>query len=290
MIDFRKLVEAGVHFGHQRSRKCPKMDPYVWGIKNDTLLIDVSKTAHCLEKAATFLEDVAAQGKAILWVGTKKSAQDIVFSAAAGLKMPYVSHRWIGGTLSNFGQVKKSITKMLHLEDVVTKSELHPHYTKKEINLFQKKIARLQKNVGGIRGLSWPIGALVLVDVTKERSALKEAVAMGVPVVALVDTNSDPSLVDYVIPANDDAPRSIKLLINYLVEAVVRGKGRAGVEKAAAAQAQEVERASLREDVLALAQEEDTDAEGAGKSKTARKEEKVKEAVKRSKKDIFDKR
>lgn len=285
MIDFRKLVEAGVHFGHQRSRKCPKMDPYIWGIKNDTLLIDVSKTAHCLEKAATFLEDVAAQGKGILWVGTKKPAQDIISSAATNLKMPYVSHRWVGGTLSNYGQVKKSITKMLHLEDVVAKSEQYPHYKKKEINVFQKQIARLQKSVGGIRGLSWPVGALVLVDVSKERSALKEAIAMGVPVVALVDTNADPSLVDYVIPANDDAPRSIKLLINYLAEAAARGKARA-VEMAD----QEIERVPLRDDVLALVQEEDSEIEGAGKSKTARKEERGKAAVKRTKKEGFDKR
>ncbi len=285
MIDFRKLVEAGVHFGHQRSRKCPKMDPYIWGIKNDTLLIDVSKTAHCLEKAATFLEDVAAQGKGILWVGTKKPAQDIISSAAMNLKMPYVSHRWVGGTLSNYGQVKKSITKMLHLEDVVAKSEQYPHYKKKEINVFQKQIARLQKSVGGIRGLSWPVGALVLVDVSKERSALKEAIAMGVPVVALVDTNADPSLVDYVIPANDDAPRSIKLLINYLAEAAARGKARA-VEMAD----QEIERVPLRDDVLALVQEEDSEVEGAGKSKTARKEERGKVAVKRTKKEGFDKR
>ncbi len=285
MIDFRKLVEAGVHFGHQRSRKCPKMDPYIWGIKNDTLLIDVSKTAHCLEKAATFLEDVAAQGKGILWVGTKKPAQDIISSAATNLKMPYVSHRWVGGTLSNYGQVKKSITKMLHLEDVVAKSEQYPHYKKKEINVFQKQIARLQKSVGGIRGLSWPVGALVLVDVSKERSALKEAIAMGVPVVALVDTNADPSLVDYVIPANDDAPRSIKLLINYLAEAAARGKARA-VEMAD----QEMELVPLRDDVLALVQEEDSEMEGAGKSKTARKEERGKVAVKRTKKEGFDKR
>ncbi len=284
MIDFRKLVEAGVHFGHQRSRKCPKMDSYIWGIKNDTLLIDVSKTAQCLEKAATFLEGVASQGKPILWVGTKKPAQESIFSTATHLKMPYVSHRWIGGTLSNYGQVKKSITKMLHFEDVVAKTEQYPHYTKKEINLFQNQIDRLQKNVGGIRGLTWPVGALVLVDIVKEHSALKEAVTMGVPVVALVDTNSDPSLVDYVIPANDDAPRSIKLVIDYLAQAAARGKERAGQIAA-----QEIERVPLHDDVLRMIQTEDIEADASGRSKTVRKEEKDK-AVKRTKKEVFDKR
>jgi small subunit ribosomal protein S2 len=287
MIDFRKLVEAGVHFGHQRSRKCPKMDPFVWGVKNDTLLIDVSKTAFCLEKAAQFLENAAAEGKTILWVGTKKPAQEIIHTVAVRLKMPYVNHRWVGGTLSNYGQVKKSITKMLHLEDVVAKSEQYPHYTKKELNLFQKQIARLQKNVGGIRSLTWPVGALILVDVTKERSALKEAVAMGVPVVALVDTNADPSLVDYVIPANDDAPRSIKLIVDYLAEAVARGK-----ERATITQEKEIERVPLRDDVLALVQqEEDQEVEGGARSKAARKEEKNNRGVvKRPRKEGFDKR
>jgi len=223
MIDFRELVKAGVHFGHQRARGCPKMFRWIWGHKNGVHLIDVSKTAYQLEQAAQFLKGVAAQGKTILWVGTKKSAQDIIAQAGKELDMPSVSHRWIGGTLSNFSQVKKSVTKMLHLEDVLSKAEDH-FYTKKELNTIYKTAERLRKNVGGIRELTWPIGAVVLVDVRKERSALREAVRMGVPVVALVDTNSDPSMVDYVIPGNDDAPRSIKLVVDYLVDAVKQGK------------------------------------------------------------------
>lgn len=223
MIDFRELVKAGVHFGHQKTRWCPKMAPYIWGFKNDVHLIDVSKTAMQLEKAAQFLQGVAAEGKSILWVGTKKSARDIISKTGADLNMPYVYHRWIGGTLSNNSQVKKSVTKLLHYEDVLKKAEQFPHYTKKEFTLFQKMVDRLTKNVGGIRNLSWPLGAIVIVDVTKERSALKEAAIMGVPVVALVDTNSDPSHVDYVIPANDDAPRAIQILINYLTDATRKG-------------------------------------------------------------------
>lgn len=227
MIDFRQLIKAGVHFGHQTSRWCPKMAPYIWGFKNDVHLIDVSKTASQMEKAAKFLESVVAEGKTVLWVGTKKPAQAIVQEAALASEMPFVNHRWIGGTLSNYSQVKKSLTKMLHYEDVLSKSDSNPHYTKKEFNVFGKIVGRLDKNVGGIRGMRWPIGALVLVDVSKERSALKEAVAMGIPVVALVDTNGDPSLVDYVIPGNDDAPRAIKEVIDYLSQAAQKGKAAA---------------------------------------------------------------
>ena len=234
MIDFQKLVKAGVHFGHQTSRWNPKMAPYIWGFKNKVHLIDVSKTAYQLERAAKFLESVTADGKTVLWVGTKKPAQPAIEAVAAISGMPYVKNRWVGGTLSNFGQVKKAVTKLLHYEDILSKSEQFPHYTKKEFNVFKKTAERLEKSVGGIRMLKWPIGAIVIVDVGKEFSALKEAEMMGVPVVAVVDTNCDPSRVDYVIPANDDAEQSIRVVLDYLGDAVVRGKEAArnrGVEE-----------------------------------------------------------
>lgn len=220
---FESLIKSGIHWGHQKSRRNPKMDPYIWGTKNSVSLIDISKTAHQLEKAAKFLESVAAEGKQILWVGTKKPAQDVIHAAATALKMPYVTHRWIGGSLSNYSQVTKSRTKLLHFEDVLAKAEKYPHYTKKELNVIQKSVERLNKNVGGIRNLHWPLGAIVLVDILKERSALKEAASMGVPVVALVDTNADPSLVDFVIPGNDDAPKAIKLVVDFLAEGARKG-------------------------------------------------------------------
>lgn len=233
MIDYRKLVAAGVHFGHQKSRWSPKMAPYIWGYKNGVHLIDVSKTAFQLEKAGQFLESIASQGKSILWVGTKKPAQQIIFDIAAQLKMPYVNHRWIGGTLSNHTQVKKSLTKWLHFEDIIARSEKYPHYTKKELNTISKAADRLKKNIGGLKGLLWPVGALVLVDVKKEHSALKEANRMGVPVVALVDTNSDPSGVDFVVPGNDDAPRAIRVMLDYLAEAAGKGAQAAAAAKLA---------------------------------------------------------
>lgn len=221
---FGELVKAGVHFGHQKSRWCPKMKQYIWGYKNKVHLIDVSKTAFQLDKSEKFLESVAAEGKAVLWVGTKKAAAEVIESIGHKLNQPYVSHRWLGGTLLNFSQVKKSLTRLLHYEDVLAKSEANPFYTKKELNLYRKIADKLEKTVGGIRKLSFPIGAIVVVDVSKEQSAVKEAGLMGIPVVGIVDTNSDPSLVDYVIPANDDSVQSIKLILTYLADAVARGK------------------------------------------------------------------
>ncbi len=252
MIDFRKLITAGVHFGHQTSRWSPKMKPYIWGHKNGVHLIDVSKAAIQLEKAAQFLENVASEGKAILWVGTKKPAQQSIKDVAATLKMPFVSHRWIGGTLSNFSQVKKSVTKLLHFQDVLDRSDKFPNYTKKELNIIQKSVKRLQDNIGGITNLSWPIGAIVIIDVRKEHSALKEAVRMGLPVVALVDTNNDPSGVNYVIPGNDDSPRSIKTILEYLSEFAARGAANAKTvekqEETAAEQSPDQIRLALQEE------------------------------------------
>lgn len=224
MIDFKLLVKNGVHFGHQSSRWCPLMNPYIWGKKSGVHLIDISKTASQLEKAAKFLEKAAQEGGTILWVGTKKPAQTAMQEAGTVTTMPSVTHRWIGGTLTNHLQVKKSITKYLHLQDVLKKSAESNYYTKKELNTFQKRVERLEKNIGGIVKMKWPVAALVVVDVRKEASAVKEANVMGIPVVAIVDTNSDPSLVTHVIPANDDAPKSIKVLIDYLAAATAKGK------------------------------------------------------------------
>ena len=145
MVDFKELIKAGVHFGHRRSVWSPRMAPFIWGFKNNVHLIDVSKTAHNLEQAAQFLVSVAADGKSILWVGTKKPAQAIIYAAANRLGMPYVTHRWIGGTLSNHSQVKKSVTKLLHYEDILSKASKYPYYTKKELNTFQKVVDRLKE-------------------------------------------------------------------------------------------------------------------------------------------------
>ena len=265
MIDFKLLVKEGVHFGHRTSVWCPRMEPYIWGHKNNVHLIDVSKTAFQLEKAAKFLEGVASEGKSILWIGTKKAAQDSVRVAAERLNMPYVNHRWIGGTLSNFSQVKKSVTKLLHYEDVLTKDANSAFYTKKELNRFRKSIDRMKKNIGGIVNLRWPLGAVVLVDVNKEASALREAAAMRIPVVALVDTNSDPSLVSYVIPGNDDAPRSIKLIVDYLEEATRRGQEAVKVKREEIATQEPEEEESLLATIVDEESEEEAGRKGNNK-------------------------
>jgi len=230
MVDFKDLVKAGLHFGHQTSRWNPKMAPYIWGFRGGIHLIDVSKTAHYLEKAAKFLEAVAAENKQILFVGTKKAAQEVVEKWAKELKMPYVTNRWIGGTLTNFSQVKKSVTKLLHFEDIIARSSQFS-YTKKELLTFQKVVDRLQQNVGGIRNLKWPIGAVIIIDVRKEKTVLSEANQAGLPVVALVDTNSDPKDINYVIPGNDDSPKAVKFIVEYLGEAVKRGIAEAAKKK-----------------------------------------------------------
>ena len=199
------------------------MAPYIWGHRNGVHLIDISKTAQALEKASKFLESVAAENKQILWVGTKKVAAKPLAAIAQDLAMPYVDYRWVGGMLTNYSQVKKSVTKMLHFEDVLVKSE-DSNYTKKELNHYNKVNERLNKSVGGIRKLQWPVGAVVIIDPKKEATALREAVQMGIPVVGLVDTNCDPSLISYVIPGNDDSTKSISLVLEILADAVKKGK------------------------------------------------------------------
>ena len=235
MINFKELVKAGVHFGHQSSRWCPRMAPYIWGQLGGIHLINVAKTAVQLEKAAKFIENTMAEGKTVMWLGTKKPAQSIVNEAAQAVGMPYITHRWIGGTLTNNSQVRKSVTKYLHLKDVIAKAD-RTRYTKKEFSVFQKMVSRLEKNIGGIVNMTWPIGAIVVVDVRKEYSAVKEAMALGIPVVALVDTNCDPLGIDYVIPANDDSPKAIKIVVDYLQTAASRGKALADAKKAEAEQ------------------------------------------------------
>lgn len=239
MIDLKLLIKNGVQFGHQVWRWCPRMARYIWGKKNGVHLIDVSKTAYELNRASKFLEGVAAEGKQVLWVGTKRAAQDVIQKTAEKLNQPYVRNRWIGGTLTNFPQVKKSVTKMLHYEDILSKSDQYS-YTKKEFGVIQKSVDRLKDNVGGITDLAWPCGAVVVIDARKEAVAIKEARSAGIPVVALVDTNSDPSGIDFVIPGNDDVNRSIRVIVAELEKAVERG-----AQVAAKAKKQQAEAAEL---------------------------------------------
>lgn len=229
-IDLKQLLEVGIHFGHKTSRWSPQMRPFIWGSRNKVHLIDISKTAFLMEKAAAFAKSLAAEGQSFLFVGTKKPAQDLVRKTATGLGMPFVVHRWIGGTLSNFDQVKKAITRLLHFQDVVKKNQ--GNYKKKELVMIQKEIERLEKNVGGIINLDYPPGAIIVVDGKKEHAVIKEASRLGIPVIGLIDTNTDPKGVTHVIPGNDDSPKSIEFVLNFLEAAIKDGKASFDQKKA----------------------------------------------------------
>lgn len=222
MIDIKDLLKAGVHFGHKTSRWSPKMNPFIWGSKNKIHLIDIAKTSFLLERAGNYLKNVAAQGKSILFIGTKKAAQKSVHDVATKLNESYVTNRWIGGTLTNFDQVKKAITRLLHLQDVIKKPT--DRYKKKEISMLQKEVDRLEKNIGGILNLGFPPGAIVVVDAKKEASSIREALNANVPVISMVDTNTDPTGINLVIPSNDDSPRSIAFILEYLAAMIEEGK------------------------------------------------------------------
>jgi len=253
MIELKQLLEAGVHFGHKTSRWHPKMRPFIWGAKNKVHLIDISKTAFLLERAGKTLKELASEGGVFLFVGTKKASQDIIQRTAMNLDMPYVVHRWVGGTLSNYDQVRKAITRLLHLRDVVKKSTAH--YKKKEIVMLQKEIARLEKNVGGILNLEYPPAGVVIVDAKKEQAAVKEASRLGIPVIALVDTNTDPEGVSMVIPANDDSPKSISFVVNYLETCIKDGKKLFEEKKAKDKADLEAKRAAAKAEATAKAAE-----------------------------------
>ena len=222
-MNYKALIDAGVHFGHQKTRWCPLMKPYIWGYRSGIHLIDVSKTLQAMTKAGHFLETIAAEGKPILWVGTKPAAQKSIVEVAKKTNSPYISYHWLGGLLTNHTQIKKALVKMLHYEDILGKAEDF-RYTKKELNSFKKIVEKSSRCLDGVRNLSWPVGAIVIIDVKREVTALKEAINVGVPIIGLVDTNSDPSNVDYVIPGNDDSPKSVSLILEYLAQFVEKGK------------------------------------------------------------------
>jgi len=242
----KRFIDAQVHFGHKTSKWNPHMQPYIWGAKNNIHIINISETEKSLDQAKKFLKEIAEQGRQIMFVGTKKAAQKAIEEVAKKANMPFVSQRWVGGTVTNFGHVKKSFAKLLHMQDVITKSSEFA-YTKKELSTIQKNVERLQKNIGGIIGLKYPIGALVLVDIKKDQTALREARAAGVPVVAFVDTNDDPLMVGQngvVIPTNNDSPKAIALILEELGAAVQEGVEVAKSKPAQSLEAQEVETTS----------------------------------------------
>ncbi len=222
-VDIKELLEAGVHFGHKTSRWHPKMAPYIHSKRQESHIIDLVKTVDGLEVALPVITKVAASGKQVLFVGTKKQAKDIVRAAADKANQPFVTERWIGGMLTNVATVTQQVKKLKDLEKRMENGELEKRYNKLEVQRFQEEIDELNLKYGGIKNLNGKPGLVIVTDVITDANAIKEANVLGVPVVALVDTNADPTPVQYVIPANDDAIKGLQLLLDYFVEAVAEG-------------------------------------------------------------------
>jgi small subunit ribosomal protein S2 len=227
-VDMKALLEAGVHFGHKTSRWHPKMAPYIHSKRQETHIIDLVKTAEGLEAALPFLTKTVASGKKVLFVGTKKQHKDIVKAAAEKSDQPFVTERWIGGMLTNTLTMTSQIKKLHDLEKRMASGDLEKRYNKLEVQRFQEEIDVLNSKYSGIKNLSGIPGAVIVVDTVADAGAIREAKNLGVPVVGVVDTNADPSQIDYVIPGNDDAIKGTELLLDYFVQAVQEGTSKEG--------------------------------------------------------------
>ena len=224
-VDIKQLLEAGVHFGHKTSRWHPKMAPYIHSKRQDSHIIDLTKTVEALDVALPELTKIAASGKKVLFVGTKSQAKDIVRQAAEKINQPYVTERWIGGMLTNSQTITQQIKKLKNLEKRMISGDLEKRYSKLEVQRFQEEIDALNLKYGGIKELNGKPGAVVVTDILADVNAVKEAQTLGVPVFALVDTNANPTGIDFVIPANDDAKKGLELLVDYFAQAVAEGAG-----------------------------------------------------------------
>ncbi len=223
MISMKQLLEAGVHFGHQTRRWNPKMERYIFTERNGIYIIDLQKTVKKIDEAYNFVKELSAANKSILFVGTKKQAQDAVKEEAIRSDSFYINQRWLGGTLTNFETIQKSINRLKELEgmEIDGTFEVLP---KKEVIILKKEMDRLEKFLGGIKDMRRLPGAIFIIDPRKERIAVAEARKLNIPIVAIVDTNCDPDEIDYVIPGNDDAIRAVKLITGKMADAVIEGK------------------------------------------------------------------
>ena len=227
-ITVKSLLEAGAHFGHQKRRWNPKMKRYIFEERDGLYIIDLSKTLHQLKKAKSIVEDAVTNHKSILFVGTKKQAKTVVVECAQRGGEYFISERWLGGTLTNLTTIRASIKKLEKIEkQIATKADL---LTKKELSLLQKQLDKLERNLSGIRAMRKPPGLIIVVDSLKEHIAVKEARKLGIPVMGLIDTNCNPDPIDYVITCNDDALKSIKLILDYLTDAVIAKKHEMKIE------------------------------------------------------------
>lgn len=270
---FEQLLEAGCHFGHLKRKWNPAMAPYIFMERNGIHIIDLYKTAAKLDEAAAALKNIAKSGKKVLFVATKKQAKQVVADKASSINMPYVIERWPGGMLTNFPTIRKAVKKMANIDKLMNDGTFS-NLSKRELLQVTRQRAKLEKNLGSIADLTRLPSALFVIDVMKEHIAVKEANRLGIPVFAIVDTNSDPKPVDYLIPANDDAKDSIEVILNACCGAIAEGleerKAEKADEKAAAEQAEEVAEAKPRrtrkarkEEAPATEAEENTEAPAA---------------------------
>jgi len=270
-IDTKEMLEAGVHFGHMKKKWNPKMRPYIFMEKKGIHIIDLNKTKEKLEEAAAAMKSVARSGRRIMFVATKKQAKDIVANAARSVDMPYVTERWLGGMMTNFSTIRKSIKKMQSIDKMLGDNNTES-ITKKERLVLQRERDKLEKVLGGIANLNRLPAALFIVDVMHEHIAVEEAKKLNIPTFAIVDTNSDPSVVDFPIPANDDATKSIKLIVDYVTEAIHEGLVERQQDKEKAA-------AEAPEEAVEVAEvEAEGSAEEAEKPKRKRRVRKAPEA------------
>jgi small subunit ribosomal protein S2 len=225
-VDIKKLLEVGAHFGHKSSRWHPKMAPYIHSKRNGSHIIDLTLTVECLEVALQVIAKTVSEGKKILFVATKRQAKDRVKKLAIDSDMPYVTERWLGGTLTNWQTVGGRVKHLKDLELKMSSGQLSAKYNKLEVQRFQEEIDHLNFVYGGIKELQGKPGAVFVFDVLKEANAVKEAKKLGIPIIAIVDTNADPSLVNYPIPANDDAIKTIELICDYTKQAMEQGKAK----------------------------------------------------------------
>lgn len=229
--NYKELLDAGVHFGHLTRKWDPKMAPYIFMEKNGIHIIDLNKTAAALDEAAAAIRQIAKSGRKIMFVATKKQAQDIVSEEAKRLKMPYVTDRWLGGMLTNFATVRKSLKKMSTIDKMIKDNVSYANLAKRERLMVAREREKLGRVLGGIADLSRLPAALFVVDVKREHIAIKEAQKLNLPVFAIVDTNSNPELVDFPIPANDDASKSIALIVGIIGKAIEEGLSERKVDK-----------------------------------------------------------
>ena len=232
VVAMKQLLEAGVHFGHQTRRWDPKMAEYIFQARNGIHIIDLQKTSKKLDEAYDFIREQAEEGKAVLFVGTKKQAQECMKEAAIKCGMFYVDQRWLGGMLTNFGTIKKRIQRLKDIE-AMQEDGTFDVLPKKEVIVLKKELEKLQANLGGIKEMEEIPGVLFIVDPKKEYNAIKEAEKLNIPVVGIVDTNCNPELLDYPIPGNDDAIRSVKLITDAMANAIIEGNQGESFELAA---------------------------------------------------------